>query len=40
MAAFFAGVSMPGVSPNPLHGSVLLASEPSFVSGAASRCAR
>ena len=32
MAAFLAGVSMPEPSPNPLHGSVLLAHEHSFAS--------
>lgn len=34
MAAFLAGVSMPEPSPHPLHGSVLLAHEHSFVSAA------
>lgn len=40
MAAFFAGVSMPGASPNPSHGSVLLASGLFFVAAAAPRCGR
>jgi len=32
MAAFFAGVSMPELSPSPLHGPVLLAHGHSFAS--------